>query len=364
MQSQCVPIDRSTPDDDETEPHGMVTQPGRSWRTPAKHAVMNELIGSEVGATHAFIRASRASVGRLVWYDLTAGDGIASDEADSWETGCSPGILAHHAKKSGIPVSVLLHEIADANYDRLLISLHEQLPRLGYDFRGDGAWHYRETVTLTTHNVSGHLARTDILHPNDAVFAFNDPNAMTTWAMSDTFAEDVAKRTWMFRSLHTMGCNASGLKRLGPEDRLSWFDLVDQQQAALPQHRDLLLAAIDNDKAQWAYLVATAEKWREKTEALVGKAFANHGRTVAMSWYRKDPDAFQNIKLRLFLTHPELQQIRGTETAWLTLPRTERLARIIDPNPKRRPAAAYENTALFHLDDLFSLVDNSEEDAA
>jgi hypothetical protein len=126
----------------------------------------------------------------------------------------------------------------------------------------------------------------------------------------------------------------------------------------------LLLAAIDNDKAQWAYLVATAEKWRGKTESLVGKAFANHGRTVAMSWYRDNPDAFLGIKLRLFLTHPELQRIRGAEAAWLALPRADRLARITDPNPKRRPSAAFENTALFSLDDLFSIANDSEEDAA
>lgn len=338
--------------------------PGKSWRTPAKHAVMNELIGSEVGATHALLRAGRGDVKRLVWYDLTAGDGIASDDSDSWETGCSPGILARHAKTSGLPVVVLLHEIADANYDRLLASLGTNLPRLGYERTGNGEWHYRSTVTLHAFNVSGHLASTGPLRKGDAVVAFNDPNAVTTWAMRDTFADEVRKTAWMFRSLHTMGCNAAGLKRLGPEDRLSWFDLVDQQQAALPAHRDLLLAAIDNDKAQWAYLVAEADKWRGKAERAVQKAFAKHGRTVAMSWYRSSPDAFQDTKLRLFLTHSELARIRGDEAAWLALPRAERLAAIADTNPKPRSAARYENTALFSLDDLFSTLDNPEENAA
>lgn len=337
---------------------------GRSWRTPAKHAVMNELIGSEVGATHALIRTGRSKVGRLVWYDLTAGDGIASDEANAWEAGCSPGILAHHAKKSGIPVEILLHEVADANYDRLLASLNEHLPRLGYQHGSDGAWRYRNTVTLTTHNISGHLARTDILRQDDAVFVFNDPNAITTWAMRNTFAEEVRKKTWMFRSLHTMGCNAAGLKRNSARERLSWFDLVDQQQAALPPYRDLLLAAIDNDEAQWAYLVITAEKWRDKTERLVQKAFAEHGRTVAMSWYRSSPESFQTTKLRLFLTRPELRRIRGSEPAWLALPHEDRLAGIADPNPRPRPEAQFEDTALFSLDDLFSLAGISKENAA
>lgn len=340
----------------------MSDSPGRSWRTPAKHAVMNELIGSEVGATHALIRTGRSHVGRLVWYDLTAGDGIASDDASSWEAGCSPGILAHHAKKSGIPVEVLLHEIADANYDRLLGNLDSNLPRLGYERVADDTWRFRNTVTLTTHNVSGHLARTDDVRGGDAVFVFNDPNAITTWAMRNTFADEVRKKTWMFHSLHTMGCNAAGLKRLGPEDRLSWFDLVDQQQDALPPYRDLLLAAIDNDKAQWAYLVAIAEKWRDKTERLVNKAFAKHGRTVAMSWCRFSPDAFQNTKLRLFLTHSELARIRGSESEWLALPYSDRLARIADPGPQPHPEAAFENTALFSLDELFTL--GNEEDAA
>lgn len=344
----------------------MSDSPGKSWRTPAKHAVMNELIGSEVGATHALIRTGR-NVGRLVWYDLTAGDGIASDDASSWEAGCSPGILAHHAKKSGIPVEVLLHEIADANYDRLLANLGVNLPRLGYNRTADNTWRYRNTVTITAHNISGHLASTDLIRGRadnavDAVFVFNDPNAITTWAMRDTFADEVCKKTWMFHSLHTMGCNAAGLKRLGSEERLSWFDLVDQQQAALPPYRDLLLAAIDNDKAQWAYLVAIAEKWRDKTERLVQKAFARHGRTVAMSWCRSSPDAFQETKLRLFLTHSELARIRGSESEWLSLPHEDRLAAIANTEPKQHHEADFEDTALFSLDDLFTT--NPEEDAA
>lgn len=326
----------------------MSEAPGKSWRTPAKHQLMDGILGSEVGATHALIRTRKGDVRRLVWYDLTAGDGIASDDADSWEKGCSPGILARHAKRSGVPVIVELHEIADANYDRLLTSLETHLPHLGYEHRAADTWSYRDTVTLVAHNTSGHLARTDFLTSHDAVFVLNDPNAITTWAMRDSFAEEISKRTWLFRSLSTMGCNAAGLKRLDPNDRLSWFDLVDTQQAALPGYRDLLLAAIHNDKAQWAYLISTSERWRGKTEDVVRTAFRKHGRTVAMSWYRSNPEAFQDTKLRLFLTHPELARIRGDEAAWLAASRPERLARIAGPDMPDEP----EEMALFSLNDL------------
>lgn len=282
---------------------------GRSWRTHGKHTLMRSLLGKEVGVLNAWSRSVRTDVGKVVWYDLTAGDGVAPDD-ESWVQGCSPGILADHASRLERPGLVLLHEIQPATYDRLLSSLAANLPRLGYNPVGPtGAW-CRGPVQIVAINGNGAEADTTPVQWGDAVFVLNDPNAITEWAMRPTFTQELIGRTWLCRSLSTMGCNPAGIKRLDRAEREQWFELVRQQQDTLPAHRDLLLAAIERDSAQWAYLVGDAAKWRASTENVVRTAFAKVGRTVAASWFRSDSARFEETKRELFLTRSEL---RGEE---------------------------------------------------
>lgn len=103
-----------------------------------------------------------------------------------------------------------------------------------------------------------------------------------------------------------MGCNPAGLKRSDPTVRSGWFDLIKQQEAALPRHRDLLLAAIEGDSSQWAYLLGEPIKWRDKVEKLVDAAFRRHGYAMEKAWRRAEPDAFESLKQRLFLTRSEM----------------------------------------------------------
>lgn len=278
---------------------------GRSWRTHAKHALMRSFIGQEVGVVN--LLASRGQVSRCVWFDLTAGDGVAPDEIP-WEQGCSPGILGHYAANLRVPATVVLSEIATATYDRLLASLAERLPQLGYTVAGPARWR-RGTVEVVAVHGSGAGADISIINRDDAVLVLNDPNAITEWAMRPTFAQEVCDRTWRFRSLSTMGCNPAGLKRVDLAERLQWFELIQQQQAALPLHRDLLLTAIERDDAQWAYLIGTASKWRPTTENVARSEFAKVGCTVEMSWYRTDRDLFEAAKRRLFFTRAELREM-------------------------------------------------------
>jgi len=315
---------------------------GRSWRTYAKHELMNSTMGQEVGATRELPDAHR-----LIWIDLTAGDAALVDGA-AWHDGCSPGILARHAVKSSKPVLITLHEIQAATFDRLLTNLAQHLPALGYERTREDTWQIKSRVTLRARNASGQQASAQDVQRNDAVFVLNDPNAITEWAMRDTFAREINERTWLFRSLSTMGCNAAGLKRMKADERISWFDLVEAQQAALPVHRDLLLAAIERDEAQWAYLLGTAALWRGKTEALVRTAFKRCGRTAAMAWFRKSAPEFQDTKLQLFLTKNELRRIRGREVEWLAAGRGERLDMIRAPEGQDEPDT---DLALFTIDD-------------
>ena len=272
---------------------------GRTWRTPAKHDLMRSLIGKEVG-----VCKMKREVRRSVWYDLTAGD-AADVEGHEWINACSPGILANHARNLGKPVSVLLYEIKPATFDRLIANLEEHLPALGYRQLSDVVWLHGEHVQLFANNVSGGEASLNVVQPGDAVFALNDPNAITEWAMRDTFAAEVSRLTWMFRSLSTLGCNPAGLKRLPQDERLGWFDLLAHHEQAAPRHRDLLLAAIERDDAQWAYLMGEPVKWRGSMEQVAKSAFRRHGASMVTAWWREQPAAFEALKRQLFLTKAE-----------------------------------------------------------
>lgn len=275
---------------------------GRSARTPAKHALMSSIYGREVGVVAR--SPWHRSIQRHVWMDLTAGDGIPDDGLD-WRYNCSPGINAYHATKALRPVDVSLYEIQPATFDRLVESLAENLPALNYSRTGDTEWRH-ETVVLRAFNQSGADAPAHDIRRTDAVLVSNDPNAITTWAMRPTFGEEIAARAWCYRGISTMGCNPAGLKRTNPTERAGWFDLVKQQESALPGHRDLLLAAIEGDSAQWAYLLGEPAKWRATVETTVRSAFRKHGYAMEMAWYRTDPEAFEALKARLFLTRDEL----------------------------------------------------------
>jgi hypothetical protein len=321
---------------------------GRSWRTYAKHELMNSVVGQEVGVINRPTRLMN-KVDRLVWFDLTAGDATPVDGTD-WHRGCSPGILAHHAitGQSRKPVTIYLYEIQPATFDRLLNNLSTQLPKLGYEAGGDGKWRHDRQVVIEAFNDSGHTASIDLVDNRDAVLVFNDPNAITEWAMRDTFADELTSRTWCFRTLSTMGCNPAGIKRLALSERLAWFDLIDTQETVLPQYRDLLLAAIERDDAQWAYLLSTSglADWRKKSESAVASAFRKAGRTAETAWFRASLAEFRATKLRLFLTRVEQDAIRGRERQWLAADREGRLALLAGTTDQRR------DDALFPLEDL------------
>ncbi len=283
---------------------------GRSWRTPAKHSLMSSLIGEEIGVVNRSRQFGRDC--RAVWIDLTAGDAAPVD-GSKWHDSCSPGILARHAAhpRNARPVDIFLHEIQAAAYDRLLGNLDEQLPGFGFERYGEGMWRVPDrNIVVVARNVTGQEAEVRSIRHGDAVFVFNDPNAVTDWAMRDTFAREIGERTPWFRSLSTMGCNPGGLKRLELEERQYWFEFPRSQERELPGYRDLLLAAIEGDDAQWAYLISTSALWRGKTEKVVSSAFRKVGRTVAMSWLRQDAADFDALKRKLFLTRAELSELK------------------------------------------------------
>lgn len=321
---------------------------GRSWRTPIKHDYLSSIVGQETGAV-VHVGAQSGT-----WYDLTAGD-AALIPGKMWHRSCSPGILAYHASGCSIPVHVRLYEIQTATYDRLLDNLTSYLPTLGYGATSTDTWtHPDNGSTITAHNLSGAEADVTDIDRDTAVFVVNDPNAITEWAMRPTFAAELADRTGLSRCLSTMGCNPAGIKRLTIDERINWFAMVREQQQAMPDYRDLSLAALDRDEAQWAYLVATSDKWRTKTDQAAKKSAKNCNRSVSIAWWRQDPHRFDDLLLRLFLQKPELKQIHGREREWMIASNEQRLAMIprpVAPKPGDLPDVGGDMT-LFDLDDL------------
>lgn len=321
---------------------------GRSWRTPIKHDYTWSIVGQEAGAI-AHLGAQSGA-----WYDLTAGD-AALIAGKMWHRACSPGILAYHASQCTVPVRVRLHEIQPATYDRLLGNLGSYLPALGYGPTNPGVWtHPVSGSTVTAYNLSGAEADVTDIDRDTAVFVVNDPNAIIDWAMRPTFAAEISAITGLFRCLSTMGCNPAGLKRLTIDERIKWFAAVREQQQAMPHYRDLSLAALDRDEAQWAYLVATSDKWRAKTDQAARKSAKNCNRSVSIAWWRQDHDEFDALLLRLFLQKSELDQIRGREREWMAAGNEQRLAMIpkpVEPKHGDLPDTGGDLT-LFGLDDV------------
>lgn len=319
---------------------------GRSWRTPIKHEYLSSTVGQEAGAI-AHLGAQAGA-----WYDLTAGD-AALIPGEMWHKSCSPGILAYHASQCRVPVHVRLHEIQAATYDRLLGNLCSYLPTLGYTPTSSDSWtHPGNGSTVACHNLSGAEADVTDIDRDTAVFVVNDPNAIIDWAMRDTFPAEISARTGLFRCLSTMGCNPAGLKRLTIDERIKWFATVREQQQAMPHYRDLSLAALDRDEAQWAYLVATSDKWRVKTDQAARKSARNCKRSVSIAWWRQNPDLFSDLLLRLFLQKSELKQISGREREWMAASNEERLVMIpkpVAPKPGDLPDLGGDLT-LFGLD--------------
>lgn len=282
------------------------TSVGRSHRTPAKHELMNRLVGREVGAAN-----HKPDVDNLVWFDLTAGDGVVPAGAE-WEKNCSPGILAYHALRSDKPVTVHLAEKGRETYDALIEQLGEHLPRLGYwhmgDIGGRVIWGDPRTgsgAALIVEHSDGCEAKLDIVGSRTAMLVCHDPNGMHQRAMRDGFIAEARHRTHLVQVISTMGCNPAGLKRLPIEHRQSWFEFVDTQARGLPGHHDLTLAAIERDDAQWAYLICHAEKWSERVIADYQKSFNKHGMGMVYASRGSEPEKFRALQEHLFLTQKE-----------------------------------------------------------
>lgn len=303
--------------------HARPVQVGRSDRTPAKHSLMNKIFGREISVLGTPKLA--AHVVGAHWIDLTAGDGVATDDRavddsdnftdpapnhKAWQKSCSPGILAHHARfhrYRGL-VRVDLCEKQPGTYATLLGNLSTYLPHLDYVQKDEDFWTAREGLTeLRVHNRDS-MEITGVTSPDNwAVQVVNDPNKVSEWAMNPGLMRNIAGgNRWTCLGMSTMGCNVGGLKRLSEEERAVWWRHVQSQIDGMRAQHDLLLAAIDRDSDQWAYLITSPRCWRDEVESNADKAFGQAGFVLNKAWLRDGDGRFEDICKYLFKTKKEL----------------------------------------------------------
>jgi hypothetical protein len=249
---------------------------GKSNRTPGKHSALDRYLGKTAGVISAAFKNSR-----VFFIDCTAGDG----QAEEFDRHTSPGIMIRHAewlRGRGFSVDVLLYERAPKNASKLR------------EMVGDRAKVFAES----SENMQSIDWRKD-----DIVFVSNDPNTINDWALPKALA-NAPSLTTVFS---TLGCNVGGLKRLPKDQRDIWYQHINVQMLLLKGWHDAMLCRLVGDASQWAYLVNSPAKWREEVEKAFFNSFDKAGYWTAMTWAKKDQEAFDNEIDRLFLTKQEYQ---------------------------------------------------------
>lgn len=300
---------------------------GRSARTPVKHAIMNAIVGQEVGAV------SRLKwIKQLLLLDLCSGD-AAPEVGEDWHRSTSAGIFAYHgaypALNARIKTRIELCEVAPATHARELANLGQYMPGLGYvPIRDLGnEWQLRRgcgTVLRATCCDSGkiEIARGAWWNDHTAVLMVCDPNAMSHGPFRNELlvaAEDAGVRA--IRGLLVLGCNPSGIQGvLTRESREHWFEEVAELVRLAGPRRDVLLGAILGangrlDAAKWAYMLFTHKDWRAKDEKTFQGAAKRGGFGLRTVW-ASHPQEFDDVLRQLFLTRREREEDDGQDRLW------------------------------------------------
>lgn len=266
-------------------------------RTPFKHDLMNRILGQTIGACaygSARIRCARR------WHvdDLCAGDGVISAESGR----CSPQIIRHHLnfktggaylRSTGGSATATLWERDAESFSRLR-ELHGDDPN------------------ITLRNEDSSAFEWGI--KDDAVrVVIADPNNIDQIPLRRAFYDDHMP---VFGSLLvTMGCNASGLKRLPRERREEWLAVADIGAVKRRNH-EAILVTLNGDSSQWAYLFVFPNKWAQQLCNMAELSAIGNGTAKAPGYWKQGVDivrynvdgagAWRAAFERLVLTRQEL----------------------------------------------------------
>lgn len=297
------------------------TTTGTSYRTPAKQEILRSGVMRYASVACTGKVPGQAASGGVHFIDLTAGDAQAEEESPPeplwgntnkgiWKQ-TSPGILISAASivaKHDRPATVDLYERNRQTYATLVSNLVEAGLMHESESAGMTLLRTRRGVTVRAFHGSGADADVSSIRPGDVAFVNNDPNLIVDWAMRPGFLRELQQRTKPFTTQSTLGCNVRGIKRMDRPTREGWYGHIQAVVDSLMPHHDLLLAAIERDAAQWAYMLTVPAVWLERTDREVRRAFARLGRNMRTCWLRRDGVDATNEQLDiLFLTNAELK---------------------------------------------------------
>lgn len=132
----------------------------------------------------------------------------------------------------------------------------------------------RERVEIVEMNAAYFNAQNYLTTENQIVFIYADPNNIDALPLSERVLSTIPDTGII---LATLGCNASGVKRLPKKDRDKWMNAIKRvaDSCGNAQH-DLHLYAINNDPSRWAYLLRTPKAWSLEFANTVRKIGEKH----------------------------------------------------------------------------------------
>jgi hypothetical protein len=266
---------------------------GRSHRTPFKHFLLDGLLKREANIFHSPKARLSVWANPEPWHiiDMNAGDGGVTEKDNPCpRTTSSPSIIDTHARR------------ARNGRSRPKVTLIEK----------------NEATFQKLHSVANGRPYTELLHQdsrllkikptckNQAIFIHSDPNALSDWCLTTELLNSLTPTTTM---LLTLGCNVGGLKRLSREEREPWFGHVRDVVRTTANFHNLTLIIIENDPAQWAYLVRAPFVWTKRVEAEARKGGEEFNLPLDMASLKGDmgsQEKFDELLGKLFLTKREL----------------------------------------------------------
>jgi len=219
-------------------------------RTLYKHLLFSAELGRQAGVIRWSPKGTIPVIRDMHVIDLCAGDGIGTE----FSPHTSPGIIAYHfdhAKglATGVTKHATLYEKSAGTFSRL-----------------SEIYGHRKDFTLINDDASSF--RVKPTHPNQAIFVYADPNALSQLPINNSMIESFTPYTTF---MATLGCNVGGVKRLTKERRDKYIEVIDKLVGAVPDFHDCILVWVIRDASQWAYLVRMPLVWSEKSMRLYKK---------------------------------------------------------------------------------------------
>lgn len=270
-------------------------------RTPGKHSLLNAVLGKQAGA---FVKSKWMNQ-PFVIIDLCAGDGVNTEESGL----CSPQIITKHSRwicsqfNSGDASIVILVEKDTGTFDILRNAYEDSKCILIKGNSNDDA------VVSQIASVFDGIPDSS----NCPVFIHHDPNSVTNWCLRKEYLE----LSRLVTTMVTMGCNVSGIKRLGLEERKQWFDnfnVLKHQVKSTNGRLDLCLSALRGDCSNWAYSLSAPSVWRDDMTSAMATAFRRWANGIELEWMNCSPIQFDKLTHKLFLTKKEFEEMENDYT--------------------------------------------------